>query len=1038
MIDPLSIGLTVAPFGAKKLREYLKRDFVRNLNGLVRADLAADESLAPGIRDRLQDEWELLRRDPHAAALISRMLDTGAPDVVETLSSRFEALLSDLDMPLPVQDASLRLTGAVVDNLAAAQPTDRAAQHLDAQVTHAKLDELAEQQAQMAAGIERVSAVSPTPARAILTLPGDLQDEQARLLAELRDDDASAAANLGALVSARGLEGLDELVAVPPGWALQARPGLWRCVGRLALLGGRFSTAKAAFVKEADAPDVTDRVAALVAAARAANAGDDHQVAEEFRVQAKLLDDQHPGVLLERAERAEDPEEQLRLAESAVPRTAREHAWRESQRAMSFLRLGRFPEALDAAAESIRHDQFGPGKETEALATIFRGASELPEHASDDRPVLAASELLVELAGKARGQDRLAAAGSTASCAALGFAAVGEVSRAIGLIDEAIATPAELDDEYAQVNFAEAALLIGEPGKALRALRTESGSEGARLQRATARVLAQVDVLSAIADLDELATSKDAAVAHNARIARLIAAQEPDVSIDESVVEGLPDGDRLLAQTRALRAAQQGDTPAGLREVERYDDPMSLALRAQFAEELEDLDGAIRMTEVLAQRRSSPVAVLHLAELRAKNGDWATARDEALALATDERRAPSLRRRGFETAARVVLNAEAYADVEEIARRWRAFDADDTDAHWVHVYALARQRRYDESLEVVDTVGLQALSAQQANLLADVLSHAQLDASRALDGLAQLSDEHGRTEPLEFALIAKALTTPTELRPRDGRLHERIAEAFSSFPERFPDSQLLWSYKIDLNDPVGSLTAALQAHGVDHAAREKALNEAHLGVQNGGTPVAAIAALAGKPTVEILARNGPLPLGFPDEDVRQGELDAATQALENGGASWDPTALAVVGGLPERVGDQFVAALPGSVIGQAVFDEVGRGLDRPAGAEVATARLTADDQLVVQASDPAARETAQIAIDSAARMADRPLIAGDATRPEDGDLAELITREDGAPPFRALVSATLAARHNGMPLFSDDRVARQLARSVGVPEPGRV
>ena len=97
-----------------------------------------------------------------------------------------------------------------------------------------------------------------------LILPGDLAAHQERVLAQLRDRDDTAAGRLASLLQSQGVTALDGLVALPPPWTEGAPPQLWAAVNRLANTAGRFSTARAAALREAEDP-AADRGAALVA-----------------------------------------------------------------------------------------------------------------------------------------------------------------------------------------------------------------------------------------------------------------------------------------------------------------------------------------------------------------------------------------------------------------------------------------------------------------------------------------------------------------------------------------------------------------------------------------------------------------------------------------------------------------------------------------------------------------------------------------------------------------------------------------------------
>ena len=161
-----------------------------------------------------------------------------------------------------------------------------------------------------------------------------------------------------------------------------------------------------------------------------------------------------------------------------------------------------------------------------------------------------------------------------------------------------------------------------------------------------------------------------------------------------------------------------------------------------------------------------------------------------------------------------------------------------------------------------------------------------------------------------------------------------------------------------------------------------------------------------------------------DHATREEERRAAERALDQAAASWDATAMAIVSGLPSGVGERIRGLLVSSLVGQTTFDEVARG--GSSAADLPT--------------DGAWNRTSE-AVRRATLFVSRLVLTSDAPGgPAAGDARLNAALEDhSAPfPFRAVVSAISVARATDVPLYSDDRAVRTLARSVGVSAFGTV
>lgn len=83
----------------------------------------------------------------------------------------------------------------------------------------------------------------------------------------------------------------------------------------------------------------------------------------------------------------------------------------------------------------------------------------------------------------------------------------------------------------------------------------------------------------------------------------------------------------------------------------------------------------------------------------------------------------------------------------------------------------------------------------------------------------------------------------------------------------------------------------------------------------------ALAAAAGRSIGHVWLRLPRLPLGYSDATLSEIERADATNALNKGGAVWDPGSICIAGGLGESLVDVVRNALPASSVSQATLDE---------------------------------------------------------------------------------------------------------------------
>jgi hypothetical protein len=1019
-VDWAAIAWKLAPLAADQASKWWQQSRPTNLSRRVIKLIDSRDTWPPGIREELVEQWLYVRDDRFVATLVRHLLEDPDPALEPLLEQRVAEVLGELPLKLGAEETARRLAWAVLDQLGPAQTKgDRS--HADHRRTHRQLGGVLEQLQHLndnsdalRLAAERPGSVEqPAPAAAVFL--GDFDGDQQWILDELRRSSPQLAVRLAQVLAAKGPDGLEELVRVPPSWAEDAPAELWRALNALANAAGRFGAARRAAEIEADAPEA-DRADALVRAARSAYAAEEDAIGGKLSRAAEALEADHPSVLLLAASRAHGHAERLALAERAEPRTDRQRAWKEAELAFALLGLNRLEEAATAAAESVKLNPHGVGPEAQFVVRVLQAAMAFPEEVVPPRALADAAEWFMHLAKRNREQGRKDFAGLATSRAALALAVAGDRKQVISLIDDSL-DRAETGLSEAAWNFSDAALIAGDPARALSVLPAPD-SEEARLHAAITAIQAGSEMDSAIAELDELASSANPNVATNAVRARFMAAHDPAVELPEELQGRVPDGARLLAHAKAFRAAAAGHLAEAEAFVSEFDDPASLALRIELAEQAQAFARAVRLAERFLEQRDSGVHQLRLAALRARAGDLAGARHDALSVAVDANHIEALRLEAFSMAAQAANEEGNFRSLEEVASQWLDVDAATADAFWWKAYALARQRRYGEMLDMVDVSPFEIETNEQALLVAEAVTNAVANDVERLRRLCELSDSRDRPERLEYALIAAALRVPGDARPQ-GELEARIKQTFDEFGARFPESSLLRVVTIDEADPVGSLLEALESFGRAPADLQERIAEAEAGVKLGQSAVAVLASLAGESTVAILADGRPLPLAFTAEGARDEEKASALRAINETAASWDATAIAVASGLPGEAGRRIRGVLAASQVGQATFDEVGRA-----------------DGVAASPTDPASiRGRRAEALHRAAGFAAELTLTPDAPGGPltmDAALRDALVDRELAPPFRAFVSAVSVARTAGIPLYSDDRAARTLARGLGV------
>jgi tetratricopeptide (TPR) repeat protein len=1021
---------TLVGLGAKQLRQFLRRNEVKNLLGLVAAEIARTPGIPPERVDDVRRAILGLRVDPQMMGGLKRLLDAGDTTATPLIEQRLDQILLPGDPALASLELPRLTAESLASNASRAKRDEKSATRLEGQLTRSSTSEqMSGLQREMRAGFEGlISAGLPSP-RSIPDFGFPIGIS--RILEDLEEIDSGAATRLAAAINAGGTGRARELIETPQDWIAGGSAALWVALGRIADRGGNFKAAEDAYLRAAEMPDVSDRVRELVRASASAHYHGDSERSKELFEKARELDPQNPAVAIATARKLEDAEEILKQLDGVEPVDDVQAVLLELTMACAEAAREDFPSARRHIAAARGLDPDSPlVREVAANVALIEVQVGLPDEVPIDREALVdMAKDLLEL-GRELGEDgRPGASASVIARASQAFSLAEDHHFASAALEEALRIP---DRAEAAEALAEAAFLL-QRFDLIETLQPGDDEES-RLARANASVLSERDVKAAAADLELLMGSDEEAVAIRAAFMRLAAASpvhdvpwsdeaEQRVATDkpEAVAvlkaEFLAEGDHIEEAEKVL--APFSSSPAPLRQL------VGLAVRR------EDDDAALRLAEELISRYGEPRDRLNHAGLIARQGDRPTARDRYLMLARDPAVSDGMRVQAYGRAANLVMEAADHVDLSRISKEWLNHAPDDEDPVWLHVFSLARRRQYGEALAFWREHELSVGQLRQAIMLSEVFGFGA-EPAEALERIAALSDQFDRPEELEYNLMTTALRTEGASREGIGEdLEGRVKQTFADFPERFPDSDWLKAYKIEDDDPSSFLEEIRPGLEARAELGQSLLEEVRRGT--GATHV--LAAANGCSLGEVWASLPALPLGFSENAIDVEERTAAAEALRKRSAVWDPTAIFVVGGLNSTASKTLRNALPASLIANSTFEDTTADVRMPKdkhGGHISFDPSAGGLVLSESSQEQLDREERRAA--SMAEMAKSFTVRVDMLREEaekfDGDIEQISSAGLSWPATAAV------AQREGLAVYSDDRFVRLAARGAGIPSFG--
>lgn len=1024
MSSAVALGIRAAMFTAQQARKFWKQNLGRSLDREVRRAIEKEStgrrSASDDYSETLQRDWEAVRRDQKAAYYLKALLKHPSTEAFEGLEQRVLAIVRAVDHAVAPKDREERLVQIVRRSLLAAQPDGRASAEYAGVALLGGIEELRADVRALQAG-QVPSALMPAP-RVALVLPGDVDAREAAILNELRAANEDDAARLARAVQRGGAAAASELLANE---ALSF--DLSMAVGRMLMLAGAWVQASGAFGRAVDTGEGSGR--ALVAQAIAEEVSGNESRARELLARAEQLDPDDPTVQIELASRIENADHRASALDALQASTPRLRARLLAEQASARLAQGHYREAGELATQSRTADPLGPGDEMEATATIFRAADDVQFCVSDRRRVRQAAESLSDLVKKLRDVGRFGPAQLCQARAALGFALCDEDSETRSRCEDAIAHRTDVEEGAATWIYVQAALAIGDGDLASRFAYEQPQTEHEKLLNLAGRVFSGRASSEDATPLAELSASHDRDVASYADNLRLVAADTPAFPIPTDVCERLGPNHPAVRRMEAFRLAEDDGAHSLARaraHLDGFDDVESLTASAELARRDSDFTAQAALLHRVYDHRPTPFQGLLVAQALSQIPDLKRARREAenVARRTDAPR--QVRMRAYALAAQCAANDGAWSEMERVATEWLALSDRSTRATWALLFALAKQESWEKAAALLDPEHIQVDRLDEAELIAAVVVRSEVSAS-ALRTLTNLSDQFERPESLEYAVLTASLGSE-HLIDTGSALDARIRATFDDFGNRFPRSELVRSVDIDPDDPIGSLERAMPQVS---PAVEQLRQDAEAGIGSGTVPLAMLADLVGRPTIEVLVRRGPLPLG-PGTD---GEADAASRALASAGACWTADALAIVGGLPHGMRSKVERALPNSVVSQTVFAETAR--TAPGGAVVGFAVRGSDGRLRIHEADQDEETRVVEALTQATRLAKSfRACAARATETTPGDLARAFSPDMAGRHAVSMLQTIELARQEQRPLFAADRAVRRLATEFGVPSFG--
>lgn len=805
---------------------------------------------------------------------------------------------------------------------------------------------------------------------------------------------------------------------------------------RIAVQAGAFAEAEEAYVWASQLEGLDDHTRArqLVRAASMAQLHSGEERFSQLLEEARALAPDHPGLAIAEARTRRDGQWVLDRLADVTPENDHERALLHVTRAQGRLALG----DGDGAAEELDKAQSADSANTSlrefaSILPVVVAQRQVARGAQVDREALTrAAEGFQSLRSSLEPQARWDESAQLAARAAEAYALAEEFAEAEGVLGS-VKRPEHLGFE-ARSDLGRAALITRRPELVFDFINESDTQPEARLLRADAQVIGEDEDLRrlAVETLTELLDEEDDEVRRMAAFALLAAAaMEEDVDWNEDAAAILGAVHPVnVAVFRAEHLRLQGE-PEEAENVllPHASQTQVLRLLRDYAAQSSNWDKAQdRSRSLMREQPSARDRLTNAVIVRGADGDG-PAKAEFLAVARDESVQDDLRNRAFGAVMEMVGENRNYTTIRELAQEWHDEIPRSLDATWNLAFALARLAEHREAYGLVSDNALEAQTLQQARLLAEIL-YRGAPKDEAVRRLEELSTQFGRQEEMEALLVMTFLDAEQDGVQLDDALTGEVGERFRSFPDRFPNSKVLWRIEApETGEEWHELLAEMHA---DSALAQQDVRER---ITRGEAPVNALVVVS--PVNEVgsaWARRDTLPMGFAIPIVDAHERAIAVEAI-GGAAIWDPSSVFTAGGLGRTLEDKIKAALPGSSIVNETLDDADSAVTGPSRRGRNTTEVGYDpdaERPFVEhiAADEVERQDlrAQGMLRLAKELDPQPA-AGEGV---DQELLDLLNDQEGPRAWKPFLGTVMLAQRTKRPIFSDDRWIRQFAHEHGI------
>lgn len=493
-----------------------------------------------------------------------------------------------------------------------------------------------------------------------------------------------------------------------------------------------------------------------------------------------------------------------------------------------------------------------------------------------------------------------------------------------------------------------------------------------------------------------------------------------DIPRLNEIAESDPDRAEALLGLAELRAGQTSSALERLRPL-AHTDPFSAIVLAQLYGSTGQSSEAAAALLDAGERFGDTSFTLEGARTLLANGDANGAQDVASrALSSTPERTPTrrgLRRLLLDIAIRRGDPRHVEAACSDAMREGDR----DPDVRWTRVQALSQLRRFDDAwAELKSEPPLSPSSESQALLFLHVRARAvPSEVEQSLTILDRFADSHG-VLGVGLALI---LGHGSQV-PDDQAVVARVQAHLHRFTQRFPDSPILRSVSLSLDDPELLREQMRELLAYEPAEREARRDLAER-LMTGRLPVGFAAALLGRSPLDLLLSASLI--SFPcitsDPDVLAEEVRTAAEALD-GRIVVDLSSLVLMSFLPE-LWTVVTASFSRVSIAEDTYAELDDAMYRPAADGVFQWNYSADDWQLMYLSD----DDKTLLRDRARQMRDRAGTLSLVPWPTDSEIPQ---RFGDAAEHGGWIAPLLAADSNSVPLLCDDVAMAALARSLGL------